>query len=352
MPEEPQPQTFAWPALLTDLLQHRDLDPVRARATLEQVMAGQATPAQIAGFLVALNAKRPAAAEIAAFVDTMLAHAVPVSTPLPVVDTCGTGGDHAGTVNISTMAAIVVAAAGVPVVKHGNRSASSKCGSADLLEELGIRLDLDAAGVEHCLAAANIGFCFAQSFHPAMRFAGPVRRELGIPTVFNILGPLSNPARPAAQLVGVADPTLAPVIAEALLLRGTRALVVRGEDGLDEITTLGPTRIWSTLTGRLTEHTLEPLDLAIPRPRPDALIGGVPAVNATIAQAVLRGEDEVSAVADAVCLNAAGAIVAAESAGTDLLTEFTEGIRRAREAIETGAAHRVLQTWRDASQQG
>jgi len=351
MPETPSVD-FPWSQVLTTLLAEEDLQPTLAQASLEEVMSGRASQVQIAAFLTALRAKGESAAEIAAFTDTMLAHAVPVHVAGPAVDTCGTGGDSSGTVNISTIAAIVVAACGVTVVKHGNRAASSKCGSADLLEALGIRLELTSAEVEHCVAEAGIGFCFAPSFHPAMRFAGPVRRQLGIPTVFNVLGPLSNPARPSAQLVGVANPRLAPVVAGALHLRGTRALVVRGDDGLDELTTHTTSRIWSTLGESVEEFVVAPADLGITVPEPDALLGGDATTNAAIAEAVFRGDAQAEAVSDAVCLNAGAALAALEGAAANPIEDITAGMVRAKAAIASGYAADVLQRWRVASHPG
>lgn len=309
-------------------------------------MAGGASPGQIGAFLVALRGKGVAAAEIATFVDTMLRHANPVAGATTAVDTCGTGGDASGTVNLSTMAAIVVAATGQPVVKHGNRAASSKAGSADLLEALGIPIELPPAAVEACLAEAGITFCFAPVFHPAMRFAGPVRRELGIPTVFNILGPLANPGRPGAQLVGVADPALGPVVAEALRLRGTSALVVHGDDGLDEITTSTTTTVWDATGGDVQRTSLDTEALGVARPAPGALQGGDAADNAAIARAVFGNEPSVSAVIEAVCANAAAALVAAGSAGTgDLAQLWANGYQKARAAVADGSADATLQRW-------
>src|SRR5215218_1612845 len=229
---------------------------------MREVMSGEATPAQVAGF-----------------VETMLAEAAPVSVPGRVVDTCGTGGDRAHTVNISTMAALVVAGAGVPVVKHGNRAASSACGSADLLEELGVVVDLPPAAVGPCLADAGIAFCFAPVFHPGMRHAAVPRREIGVPTVFNVLGPLTNPARPAAQAVGVSDARLAPVMAGVLAARGADALVFRGDDGLDELTTTGPSTVWVVAGGAVTEESFDPAALGVPRASLEDLRGADASYN-------------------------------------------------------------------------
>ena len=343
-------EQIGWSDVLSHLLAGHDLGRLEAEWAMEQVMAGDASPAQIAGFLVALRSKQVGPEEVATFVDTMLRHAEPFRGGTDAVDTCGTGGDAAGTVNISTMSAIVVAATGQPVVKHGNRAASSKSGSADVLEALGIPLDLPADALEDCLRQAGITFCFAPVFHPAMKHAGPVRRELGIPTVFNLLGPLANPARPAAQLVGVADPGLAPVAARALALRGTSALVVRGEDGLDEITTTSATRVWDATGGSVTETSFDAADLGIARPGPGALAGGDAAFNATVVEAVLADAPSAGAVVDAVCLNAGAALVAARAVEAETLPDrIALGYRRAREVVASGAARERLAQWRDVT---
>lgn len=339
-------ERLGWADVLSDLLAGNDLAPMQAQWAMEEVMGGAASPGQIGGFLVALRAKGAAPAEIATFVDAMLRHAHPVSGGAAAVDTCGTGGDASGTVNLSSMAAIVVAATGQPVVKHGNRAASSKSGSADVLEALGIPLTLAPDAVEECLARAGITFCFAPVFHPAMKYAGPVRRELGIPTVFNILGPLANPARPSAQLVGVADAALGPVVAEALRLRGTSALVVHGDDGLDEITTATSTTVWDATGPTVVQTSLDTAELGIPRPEPGSLQGGDATFNAGVARKVFADDAEASAVTDAVCANAAAALVAAGAAGTgDLQQRWAAGYRTARAAVADGAAAETLRRW-------
>ncbi len=345
------PDRLGWSDVLTDLLAGRDLDRLQAEWAMEQVMGGAASPAQIGGFLVALHAKQTSAEEVAAFVDTMLSHAHPFNGGRAAVDTCGTGGDVAGTVNLSSMAAIVVAATGQAVVKHGNRAASSRSGSADVFEALGIPLNLAPDSLEMCLQRAGITFCFAPVFLPAMKHAGPVRRELGIPTIFNLLGPLANPARPAHQLVGVADRRLALVAARALALRGTSALVVRGDDGLDEITTTTSTTIWDATGPQLAEVVVDTADLGIPRPAPGSLRGGDAAFNASVAEAVLAGDPGVSAVIDAVCVNAGAALVACRSVGEGSLPDrLAAGYQRARAAIGDGSAAQTLRRWREVSQ--
>jgi anthranilate phosphoribosyltransferase len=341
----------AWPEILTGLIAGDDLTDDRASWAMRQVMSGDATPGQIGGFLVGLRSKGVTGAEVAAFVAAMLDHAHLLEGADDAVDTCGTGGDGVGTVNISTMAAIVVAGTGRRVVKHGNRAASSRSGSADVLEALGIPLDLTPPEVGQCLRETGITFCFAPAFHPAMRFAGPVRRELGVPTVFNVLGPLANPARPAAQLVGVADAGLAPVVAQALLLRGTSALVVRGHDGLDEITTTTSTTIWDATGDEVVEHVVDVADLGLARPPAGALAGGDARYNAEVTEAVLADSPAHQAVVDAVCLNAGAALVAAGAvpAGT-LQDRLGAGYHVARAAVADGAARDVLQRWRLAAE--
>jgi len=320
---------------------------------MEQILAGEATPAQIAAFAVALRAKGETVDEVEALVETMYSHATPFPLPAgvgPVVDVVGTGGDRANTVNISTMAAIIVAAAGVPVVKHGNRAASSATGSADLLEALGVRLDLPVDRVGEVLGEVGITFAFAPVFHPAMRFAGPPRREIGVPTTFNILGPLANPARPTAMAVGCADERLAPVMAGVLARRGVSALVVRGDDGLDELTTTTTSRVWVAADGQVVEQTLDAADLGIPRARPEDLRGGAPEQNAAVARRTLAGE--LGPVLDAVLLNAAAAVAATRTAAGergDLLDLLADGLTRCREAAVGGAVAGVLERWAAAA---
>jgi anthranilate phosphoribosyltransferase len=282
----------------------------------------------------------------------MLARAVrlPVDAALAArsVDTCGTGGDRAHTVNISTLAALVVAGAGVPVIKHGNRAASSKSGSADLLEELGIRVDLDARQVATCVEQAGIGFCFAPRFHPALRHTAVARREIGVGTVFNVLGPLTNPAQPGAQAVGVADARLAPVLAGVLATRKVSALVLRGDDGLDELTTTTTSHVWEVRAGEIVESTIDPVAFGVPRSTPDALRGGDARVNAEISRRVLAGEP--GAVRDAVLLNAAAALVAVDAeADRPLADRLEAGLQRAADALDSGRAAQSLASWAEVS---
>src|SRR4051812_19239190 len=301
---------------------------------MREGMSGEATPAQVAGFVVALRAKGETPDEVAGFVETMLAEAAHVEVPGRVVDTCGTGGDRAHTVNISTMAALVVAGAGVPVVKHGNRAASSACGSADLLEELGVVVDLPPAAVGPCLADAGIAFCFAPVFHPGMRHAAVPRREIGVPTVFNVLGPLTNPARPAAQAVGVSDARLAPVMAGVLAARGADALVFRGDDGLDELTTTGTSTVWVGSEGQVSSCTFDPSSLGLARSSVEDLRGADASFNASVARSLLAGET--GPVRDAVVLNAAAAIAAYDGGSGDLVDRLSAGLTRASDALADG----------------
>ncbi|MFN8148052.1 MAG: anthranilate phosphoribosyltransferase [Candidatus Nanopelagicales bacterium] len=358
----PEPDDRTWPDLIAALLRREDLGADATSWAMARVMEGDATPVQLAGFLVALRAKGETAGEVAGLVSAMLDHAATVDLDPsvgPTVDTCGTGGDRSHTVNISTMAAVVVAAAGAPVVKHGNRAASSAAGSADVLEALGVAVDLAPGLVGECLSDAGIVFCFAPVFHPGMRHAAVARRELGVGTVFNVLGPLANPARPAAQVVGCADPRLAPVMAQALLDRGTRALVVRGgTDGLDELSTAAPTTVWDATGSAVVESQVDALDLGIARAQPDALRGQDAAYNAAVARAVLSGERSASLdpVRDSVLLGAAAALVAYDAvpagpSGTASVGDrLAAALPRAAAAIDDGSAGALLDRWVAVSQ--
>ncbi len=338
-----------WPDLLGRLLAGSSLSAADCRWAMAEILAGAATSAQIAAFAVALRAKGETAPEVTGLVEAMLE----VCAPLPLseqtaakrlLDTCGTGGDRRHTVNISTMAAIVVAAAGAAVVKHGNRAATSASGSADVLEALGVPVSLSPAGVADCVERAGIGFCFAPVFHPAMRHAGGARKEIGVPTFFNVIGPLANPARPAAQLVGVADLRLAGVVAGVLAARGVDALVVRGEEGLDELSPAGPSRIWEVRDGAVTQSVLDPVDLGRERVPLAALVGGDAAANATVARALLAGES--GPVREAVLLNSAAALVAADPAAeSPLIERLAAAWKQAEGSIDSGAAERLLAVW-------
>ena len=334
---------FSWPDTLARLVRREDLGEHEAAAAMGEIMSGAATPAQAGGFLLALRAKGETADEITGLARMMRSFSKKVVVSGPLVDTCGTGGDRAGTVNISTMAAFVVAGAGARVAKHGNRAASSACGSADLLEALGVAIDLEPEGVASCIEDAGIGFCFAPVFHPAMRHAGPVRKELGVPTVFNFLGPLTNPAGASRQTVGVSDATMAPKIAEALARLGSeRAFVFRGDDGLDELTTTTTSTLWEVSRG-VTQRTFAPEEAGLERATSDALKGGSAAENAKIASALVDGEP--GPVRDAVALNAAFALIAA-----GIAPDLSEAMARASESIDGGRARDSLARLRETSQ--
>jgi anthranilate phosphoribosyltransferase len=314
---------------------------------MDEIMTGRAQPAQVAAFAVAMQMRGPTAAEIGELADVMLRHArrLPLGDLGDAVDIVGTGGDGLDTVNLSTMAAIVVAAAGVPVVKHGNRAASSRSGGADTLEALGVRIDLGPEQVAKSLAEVGIGFCFAPLFHPSYRHASAVRRELGVPTVFNLLGPLTNPAQPRAGLVGCAFADLAGVMAEVFAARGSSVLVVHGDDGLDELTTTTTSTIWRVRAGTVDTVTLDPAAFGFARADLADLVGGDAQANAAVARAVLSGT--AGPVRDAVILNAAGALVAHAglSGSAEWLPAWEDGLRRAAAAIDSGAAEQLLARW-------
>ncbi|WP_222193476.1 anthranilate phosphoribosyltransferase [Modestobacter italicus] len=332
-----------WSGLLNRLVRGEDLAAAETRWAMRQVMTGEATPAQVAGFVVALRAKGESPEEVTGLAGTMLDQATPVTLPVDCVDIVGTGGDGAQTVNISTMAAIVTAAAGAPVAKHGNRAASSASGTADVLEELGVVIDLPAPAVARCVRDAGIGFFFAPVFHPGMRHAAAPRRELGIGTVFNFLGPLTNPARPVAAAIGCADTRMAPVLAQVLADRGTRALVFRGDDGLDELTTTTTSAVWVVRDGEVVAERLDPTALGVPVAEPGALRGGGPAVNADVVRRLVAGDR--GAVRDAVLLNAAAALAAFDERGARLHDALEAGLQRAAAAVDDGRAAAKLDEW-------
>jgi anthranilate phosphoribosyltransferase len=315
------------------VLDGHDLSRGDARETMQEIMRGDATQAQIAGFLVALRAKGETADEITGCAEAMREHVLPVKpTRTDLVDTAGTGGDGKSTLNISTAAALVAAAAGAGVAKHGNRAASSQTGSADVLEALGFRLELSPERIAQSIDELGFGFMFAQAHHPAMRHAAPVRRELGTRTVFNVLGPLTNPARARAQVVGVYSPTLVRPIAEALAQLGARrAFVVHGAGGIDELSPVGPSLVCEVAEGSVRERTVDPEELGIARCSVEELAGGAPDENAAAIRRVFAGED--GGKRDAILLNAAGAIAAAGHAD-----DLREGLELARRALESGAA--------------
>src|SRR6201994_1339984 len=294
--------TPSWPALIRALIARQALTAEQAAWAMNEIMEGAATPGQIAGFGVALRAKGETAAGMSGLGASLRAHAPPITIPGPVTDLVGSGGDGAQTVNISTTATIVAAAAGVPMVKHGNRAASSASGAADVLEALGVVIDLPAPATETLFAETGVAFLFAALYHPSLRHAGPVRSQLGVPTAFNYLGPLTNPARPSSLAVGVADPLMGPVLAGVYADRGVPALVFHG-GGLDELTTTGPSTVWIAADGVVSETSFDPAVLGLARSTLADLRGGDPAHNASVARAVLAGEH--GPVRDIVLLNAA-----------------------------------------------
>lgn len=328
-----------WPSLLASLIGGSDLSDEQAAAAMGAVMGGDLTPIQVGALLVALRAKGETSAEIAGLARTMREFALPVRAPERAIDTCGTGGDRAGTFNISTVAALIAAAAGATVVKHGNRAASGKCGSADLLEAWGVVIDLPPAGVEACLAECGIGFCFAPTFHPAMRHAIPARRELGVPTVLNFLGPLTNPAGVTHQTIGVSNPHMAARVADVLALLGARhGLVFHSDDGLDELTTTAPTQVWEVRDGEVEQWRFDPAELGLPPAALADLRGGDVAVNRRIAEDVLEGRP--GPTRDVAALAAGAALYAADQVGS-----LADGLEAAQAALTDGGAVDLLHRW-------
>ena len=335
-----------WPDLLTSLVNRQDLDQENTSWAMNEILAGAATPVQVAGFMVALQAKGATPAELNGLVTAMLDNARPIELPThEAVDIVGTGGDRANTVNISTMAAMVAAAAGAKVVKHGNRAASSKSGTADCLEALGVVLDLDPSVQGRVFDETGIVFLFASHYHPSLRHAAVPRRELGIRTTFNYLGPLANPARPAAQAIGVADRVVAALVADVVADRGNRGLVFHGGDGLDELTTTTTSDVWVIRERRVVQTTLDPTTLGIPRATKEDLVGGEPAYNAQVVRDTFAGQ--AGPVRDIVLLNAAAAILAFEGPDVDgdLTAQFRAPLERAAKAIDSGAAAGLLDRW-------
>ena len=347
-----------WPQVLRALTQGEDLSAEQAAWAMNSILEGTATEAQIGGFAMALRSKGESAGEVESFVAVMLEHARRVEHDFIALDVVGTGGDASHSVNISTMSALVAAAAGAPVIKHGNRAASSSTGTADVLEELGIRIGLEPAQVATCAREAGIGFCFAPLHHPAMKYAAQARRDLGVPTLFNILGPLANPGLAEAALVGCADAARASVMADVLHRRGVKALVVRGDDGLDEISTVTTTAVWDATGPVIVRATLDPRELGIASASPELLVGGDRVRNASLLREALAGSGadsgddgaRVMAIRDVVALNAAAALVAYEAAVTGviegtLVERIGRQLPRSRAIIESGAALRVLESW-------
>lgn len=349
--------TPTWPGILAKLLAKADLDRLEADWAMTEIMSGEASEAQVGAFMIALRAKGETVAELAGLVDVMLRQCVLLETGSDAVDIVGTGGDLAGTVNISSMAAILTAAAGIPVMKHGSRSASGKTGSSEMLEVLGLRLDLSPERVAEIFGEVGITFFFAPVFHPAMRHVAPIRKQLGVPTTFNFLGPLANPAQPIATSLGVANALVAPLMAAEMAARGRSALVFRGSDGLDELTTTGPSQIWQVSGGVVTEFTLDPSNLGLKLAETSDLEGGDAHFNATVAKSVLAGQTDgkLERVRDIVLLNAAGGVVAynlaknSAEAERDLTERFIEALGVVRAALDDGRAAGKLSEWTAAS---
>lgn len=350
-----------WPSVLGPLTRGESVSAEQTEWAMNEIMEGAATSAQIAGFAIALRMKGASVAEMSGLARAMLAHATPFHAPGHLVDLVGTGGDGAKTVNVSTMACVVAAAAGVRMVKHGNRAASSASGAADVLEALGVVIDLPPASSAQLATELGIAFLFAPLYHPALRHAGPTRSQLGVPTVFNSLGPLTNPSRPSSLAVGVADERMAPVIAGVLAERGCSALVFRGSDGLDELTTTGPSTVWVIGGGEFASVSFSPSSLGLATASLDDLRGGDAAHNASVARSVLGGGGS-RAVRDIVLLNAAAALAAAAGGpgaggpgvgvqGVEALNSaLRDGYDRAAEAVDSGAALALLDRWITRSQ--
>ena len=333
-----------WPSVLSGLVAGEDQSAEVTSWAMEQILGGNATPAQLTAFVIGLRAKGETVAEMTGLVDAMLSFATPIEIGGHAVDVVGSGGDRANTVNISTMAAIVAAGADARVVKHGNRAASSACGAADVLEELGVELNLPPEKQQLVVEQVGIGFLFAPLYHPALRHAAAPRRELGIPTTFNFLGPLANPAQPVAQAVGVADPRMAELMAGVFAGRGHQGLVVHGGDGLDELTTTTTSTVWVYADGAVDRAELDPADLGLPRAALRDLTGSDAAGNAEVVRELLDGRT--GPVRDIVLLNAAAALVAYEKPRlADLAGQLGTGLSRAGEAIDSGAARAKLADW-------
>jgi anthranilate phosphoribosyltransferase len=339
--------THTWPELISALVARQDLAPSQTAWAMSQIVAGEATPAQIAGFAVALRAKGETPEEVIGLLDAMYEAATPIHVDGRLLDVVGTGGDRSMSVNISTMAAIVAAGAGARVVKHGNRSASSMAGSADVLEALGIRLDLPPDRVADLASEVGITFCFAAAFHPGLRHTAVPRRELAIGTTFNFLGPLANPTKPHAQAIGCADPKVAPVMADVFAARGVDAWVFRGDDGLDELTITTTSTVWRVHDGKVAKGSVDPTAHGLELVSVDALRGGDVHHNADVVRRLLAGET--GPVRDAVVLNAGAALAVYDAPADPPAEALATGIARAAEAIDSGAAQATLERWVAAS---
>lgn len=341
---------MSWSAYTEKLHIGLDLEPSEIRDIMRQILEGAAETESIKEFLLALKAKGETSEEVAALVQEMYVHSAPINIPERAVDTVGTGGDGRHTINISSTAAIIAAAAGARVVKHGNRAVSSKSGASDFLEALGVAPGLNAAGVERTVRELGIGFCFAPVFHPAMRYAAPARKELGVPTVFNILGPLANPAKPKAAAIGVANERMHLVMAQVLAEKGCDGFVFRGDDGLDEITLDGPTSVLSIGGEEISSDRIDARDFGLDNAPIEAIVGGDAAENARITLAIFSGER--GAPRDAVLLNAAAAIAAFEGdLESDIKTRISAGLSRAIDAVDSGKASNLLKRWASLTQE-
>lgn len=342
--------SLSWGELTHKLNSGLDLDRNEIQAAMREILSGESEIESVKNFLLALKAKGETSDEVGALIEVMYAHAGPISIKERAVDTVGTGGDGAHTINISTTAAIIAAAAGARVVKHGNRAVSSKSGASDFLEALGVVPGLDGAGVERTVEELGIGFCFAPIFHPAMRFAAPARKELGVPTVFNILGPLANPAKPQAAAIGVANDRMHLVMAQVLAEKGCDGFVFRGDDGLDEITLATTTSVLSIGKAEIKSDRIDAKDFGLDNAPIDAIVGGDAAENARISRAIFAGER--GAPRDAVLLNAAAAIAAFEGdLDSDIKERLTLGLNRAQHAVDSGAALQLLEKWAKLTQE-
>jgi len=350
-----------WQEILGLLSRRSDLSEEHSSWAMQELMAGNATDAQIAAFAIGLRVKGETPIEILGLVNTMMKHAIMVNLDRHAVDVVGTGGDGAHTVNISTMAALTVAGAGVPVLKHGNRAVSSKSGTADVLGALGVAINMPPVLVSSSVAEAGIGFCLATAHHPALKYAATVRKELGVPTVFNVLGPLANPGQPQAALIGVADENLISKLAQVQLHRGKTTILVRSEDGLDEISTAAVTRAWDLTNGSIREEIIEPQDFSIPRAKSEQLRGGDAKYNAKVVRAILAGQKDgdLGAIRDVVAINAAAALVAYDAIFKKFNFGDTENTLSARirkalplayQSLDSGAAESVLDVWISVSQ--
>ena len=351
------PSQTNWNSILEDLNARRDLTRLQSSWALSEIMSGVAPEAEVADFLVALRSKGETVEELAGLVDTMLENALKLETGNDALDIVGTGGDMIGTVNISSMASILAAASGVPVLKHGSKSASGKTGSSEMLSELGLNLELTPERVAQVFKETGISFFFALVFHPAMRHVAPIRKKLGVPTTFNFLGPLANPAQPLATSLGVANEQIAPLMGQELAQRGRFGLVSRGNDGLDELTTTTTSQIWEISPNQVTKWELDPVRFGIKRANLEQLLGGDASQNAQIARDLFEGRTtgDLGAVRDIVILNAAGGVVAYQAAktpvlvGTEVINRFESAIQQVTIALESGSANSKLEQWIKAS---